>query len=245
MMLVRLAVALCAVAIVCVGSPTVSAVPDDRLVVGGGAGVAMLHGVPVQVAYWAHLCTLAAVGYDADDNLVGITNAHCSYDTHGNQWLGDEVVHAAHLNEPEPGGVNVEVIGTVAYISGGNPVVPGPNGVGLDYAVIVFDKSMVIPTATIGDTTIRRIAEPPPPGTVLCKQGVTTGRTCGVMIGTIGPYILNTVTEFTGDSGAPIVVDDAVVGIQWVTGAASSMTAIMADLDSRGGVGSGFRLVTS
>lgn len=78
----------------------------------------------------------------------------------------------------------------------------------------------------------------------MCKEGVTTGYSCGTMLGTVGPYIIDTITESTGDSGAPIVVDDALVGIQWVSGGATAMTAIMADLDRRGGIGSGFRLVT-
>lgn len=242
-----LAAVVCAAAIACAGSPTAPADPPRPVPLGGGMGVALLHGIPLLEANWFWFCTLAAVGYDAHGNLVGITNAHCVYDYRGRQWPGDELVAESALSAAiaDPAAAdNVEIIGTVAYISGGNPLVPGPNGVGLDYAVVVFDESKVTPVPTVVGKPVRRIAPPPPPGTTMCKEGVTTGYSCGTMLGTVGPYIVDTITESTGDSGAPIVVDDALVGIQWVSGGATAMTAIMADLDRRGGIGSGFRLVT-
>lgn len=239
----RLAVALCATTIACV-SPAATAAADHTMPIGGGLGVAMLHGVPLAEATFAYFCTLAAVGYDAADNLIGITNAHCVYDRSGNQWPGDEVVLESAFSDPEADVDNAEVVGTVAHISGGNPLVPGPNGSGLDYAVIVFDKSKVHPTATVGATTINHIAPPPPPGTPLCKLGITTGWSCGVLLGTLGPYIMDTITESSGDSGAPILVGDTVIGIQWVTGGATAMTAILDDLNRRGGPGAGFRLAS-
>ncbi len=212
------------------------------LPLGGGMGVALPHGVPMAEARRFHACTLTAVGYDAMDNLIGITNAHCVYDDDGHQWPGDEVL--AHSAVAVAAGQR-EAIGRVAHISGGNPIIPGPNGIGLDYAVIVFDRDKVVAAPTIAGVPIRRIAPPPPPGAHVCKQGITTGLTCGVMLRTSGPYIVNTIAEGAGDSGSPVVAGDALIATQWVTGAGTAMTAILADLDRRGGPGAGFRLATA
>ncbi|WP_280357259.1 hypothetical protein [Nocardia otitidiscaviarum] len=231
----RLVAALAAGALLCSGAARAEAAPRPVIALGGGMGVAMLHGVPLAEATWMWFCTLTAVGYDRHSDLVGITNAHCVYDRQGRQWPGDEVVAVSPAGDT--------VVGRVEFISGGNPLVPGPNGPGLDYAVIVFDRSVVTPLPTVVGNPVRRIAPPPPPGTTLCKLGITTGLTCGVMLGTVGPYVVNSVTENIGDSGAPIVVGDALVASQWLTGGATAMTAIVADLDRRGGAGAGFRLI--
>ncbi|MVU83968.1 peptidase S1 [Nocardia sp. ET3-3] len=198
-----------------------------RVPVGGGTGVALSWGAPVGSLSLVHYCTLTAIGSDAAGNLVGLTNAHCAFER------GD----AVYPHDPSLGR-----IGTVDYVSGGNPIGPGPHGVGLDYSVILFDRSMVDPVATVGDTTIRRIAAPPPEGTPVCKQGDTSGRTCGTTLSSMGPYLVTTVPEFPGDSGAPVVAGDALIGNQWVWGGSSSITAILDDLDRRGGVGAGFHL---
>ncbi|MEV6278350.1 hypothetical protein [Nocardia sp. NPDC051832] len=230
------------VAAVC-GDPGVSVAAEQQLIpLAGGMGVALPHGVPMAEARLFHLCTLTAVGYDARDNLIGITNAHCVYDDDGHQWLGDEVL--AHSAVAVASGPR-EPIGRVAHISGGNPIIPGPNGIGLDYAVIVFDRTKVVASATVAGVPIRRIAPPPPPGTHVCKQGITTGLTCGVVLGTNGPYVANTIAEGAGDSGAPVVAGDALIATQWVTGAGTAMVDILSDLDRRGGPGAGFRLATA
>ncbi|WP_162958184.1 peptidase S1 [Nocardia yunnanensis] len=211
-----------------------------RVPVGGGTGVALQWGAPVGSVALVHFCTLTAIGSDAAGNLVGLTNAHCASGSqrHG---VGDAVYPQSAV---AGGGFDpaVERIGTVDYISGGNPIAPGPHGVGLDYAVIVFDRDKVEPVATVGDTTIRRIAAPPPEGTPVCKQGNTSGRTCGTTLTSMGPYLVTTVPEFPGDSGAPVVAGDALIGNQWVWGGSSSITAILEDLDRRGGLGAGFHL---
>ncbi|MEV6278349.1 hypothetical protein [Nocardia sp. NPDC051832] len=228
---------LCAAAIF-VAPANSSAAPPRPFPLGGGMGIALLRGVPLQEASWFHFCTLTAIGHDKAGNLIGITSGHCAYDDQGHQWPGDEVLVqslvSAGLAE------YVEVVGTVAHISGGNPVVPGPNGVGLDYAVILFDPAKV----TAAPTTARRITAPPPAGTPLCKEGISTGRTCGVMTGTIDPYLVHTVSAIRGDSGAPILAGDALIGSQWIGFGGTAMTAILADLDQRGGLGAGFQLAT-
>ncbi|MEC3919520.1 hypothetical protein [Nocardia sp. CDC160] len=207
-----------------------------RVPVGGGTGVALAWGVPVGSLSLLHFCTVTAIGVDGAGNLVGLTNAHCAYEP------GD-AVYLQSAVEPGAGhDPSVGRIGTVEYVSGGNPIGPGPHGVGLDYAVIVFDRSKVNPVATVGDTTIRGIAAPPPEGTPVCKQGTTSGRTCGTTLTSMGPYLVTTVPEFPGDSGAPVVAGETLIGNQWVWGGSSAMTAILEDLDRRGGVGAGFHL---
>lgn len=218
-----------------------AAAPRNRVAVGGGTGLALLHGAPLTDHAFLHLCTLTAIGYDAAGNLIGLTNAHCEYEG-GTQWLHDQVLLTSAAFAPGATAADVDVLGTVEYISGGNPVIPGPNGPGLDYAVIVFDKAVVAPVATVAETTIRTIASPPAPGTGVCKQGATSGRTCGIAIATVGSYMLTTVPEYPGDSGAPVVAGDALLGNQWVWGGGSAMSAIVSDLDRRGGIGAGFHL---
>ncbi|MFF2554139.1 hypothetical protein ACFVUS_24285 [Nocardia sp. NPDC058058] len=215
--------------------------PRTRVQVGGGTGLALLWGAPLTEHAILHVCTLTAIGYDAADNLIGLTNAHCEYDG-DRQWPNDLVLLESEAFAPGAKIADLHLLGRIAYISGGNPVVPGPNGPGLDYAVILFDKSQVEPVATVGDTTIRTLSAPPPTGTPVCKQGATTARTCGVTLTTAGPYLLTTVSEFPGDSGSPVVMGDTLIGNHWSWGAGTSITAILTDLNRRGGLGAGFHL---
>jgi hypothetical protein len=140
-------------------------------------------------------------------------------------------------NNAQDPDLDTGVIGTVAYISGGNPVVPGPNGPGLDYAVIKLDKTKVTPTATVGSVTIARIGPPPNAGTIICKQGRTSGLTCGTKLLNVGDYFTHTIWASPGDSGAPVAAGQTLVGNQWVTGGSTSMVAIINYLNVRGGVG--------
>ncbi|MGW4241085.1 hypothetical protein [Nocardia sp. NPDC004722] len=218
--------------------------PSGRVPVGGGTGIALPEGqsfpVPGGTLRFFSYCTLTAIGYDALGNLVGLTNAHCMYEDE-RQQVGDEVFSWTGVTD-QGAAHDPRALGTVEFVGRGNPIVPGPNGPGLDYGIIVFDKALVQPVDTVGETTIRRIAPPPAAGTPVCKQGYTSGRTCGTMLTTAGPYLVSTVSEIPGDSGAPVVSDDALVGNSWMWGGGSSITAIIADMDARGGVGAGFHL---
>jgi trypsin-like peptidase len=227
-----------------VASPSAPAAADVQL--GGGSGIVFGHGQPVTANYYWY-CTLTAVGYDRDGNLVGLTNAHCFYDNDGNQWPGDQIyaerAAPGTALQPQRGSqpdLELGVIGTVEHISGGNPIFPGPNGRGLDYAVIRLDESKVQPTATVGGITISEIGDTPGPGTIMCKHGRTSGLTCGMQLLDVKPYFTHTVWVDGGDSGSPVVVGETLVGNAWVTGAGTSMTAIAADLEARGELGAGF-----
>jgi hypothetical protein len=135
------------------------------------------------------LCTLTTIGTDNRGNLVGFTSAHCG---------GPGAQVAA---EAAPG---AGVIGTMVA---GND--------NLDYAVIQFDTNKVTPVNNFKNFLITGIGPDPSFGQVACKLGRTTGYSCGV---TWGPgeqpgTIVNQVCGQPGDSGAPVTVDNRLVGM--------------------------------
>ena len=131
---------------------------------------------------------------------------------------------------------------------------------GLDYAVIRFDPAKVQPVSNWKNFAIDGIGPDPAFGEVACKLGRTTGYSCGV---TWGPgqdpgTILNQVCGQPGDSGAPVTVNNKLVGM--IHGAFSddlptcivkfiplhtpavtmSINSILADLTARDRPGAGF-----
>lgn len=179
-------------------------------------------------------CTLTAIGHDNRGKLIGFTSAHCG-------GPGAQVASEAAVDRG--------VLGTMVA---GNE--------GLDYAVIEFDPHKVLPVDTVNGFQIDGLAPDPTFGQVACKLGRTTGYSCGV---TWGPgdkpgTILNQVCGQPGDSGAPVTVDNHLVGM--IHGAFSedlptcvvkyvplhtpavtmSMSSIMADVDAKNRPGAGF-----
>jgi hypothetical protein len=134
-------------------------------------------------------CTLTAIGTDSWGDLVGFTSAHCG---------GPGAVVAAE---------GAEAAGPVGEMVAGNEA--------LDYAVIRFDRTKVIPTNNVNGFIIDGLGPDPAFGQVACKLGRTTGYSCGV---TWGPgeqpgTILNQVCGQPGDSGAPVTVNNKLVGM--------------------------------
>jgi hypothetical protein len=179
-------------------------------------------------------CTLTTIGHDKNGELIGFTSAHCG-------GPGAEVA-------AESAGGN----GTVGTMVAGND--------NLDYAVIRFDPDKVTPVANFDGFVIDGIGPDPAFGQLACKQGVTTGNSCGV---TWGPgqdpgTIVMQVCGRQGDSGAPVTVDNLLVGM--IHGAFSedlptcvvkyiplhtpavvmSINAVLADLEAKGRPGAGF-----
>jgi hypothetical protein len=160
--------------------PASTASADDRVPLGGGAGIVVNTGT---------LCTLTAIGHDKFGALIGFSSAHCG---------GPGAPVAAE------GAENRGPIGTMVA---GND--------NLDYAVIKFDPAKVIPVANFNNFAINGIGPEPSFGQVACKQGRTTGNSCGV---TWGPgqdpgTLLMQVCGGPGDSGAPVTVDNQLVGM--------------------------------
>lgn len=185
------------------------------------------------------LCTLTAIGTDDRGNLIGFTSAHCG---------GPGAVVAAE---------SAQTAGTVGEMVAGNDI--------LDYAVIRFDPTKVTPVNEVNGFRIDGIGPDPKFGEVACKLGRTTGYSCGV---TWGPgqepgTIVNQVCGQPGDSGAPVTVNNRLVGM--IHGAFSeelptcvvkfiplhtpavtmSINTQLADIVAKGRPGSGFRPIGS
>ena len=179
-------------------------------------------------------CTLTTIGNDTRGNLIGFTSAHC-------------------------GGPGAQVASERAQSSGVVGTMVAGNE-GLDYAVIQFDPAKVQPVNSIDGFEIDGLGPDPAFGENACKLGRTTGFSCGV---TWGPgdkpgTIINQVCGQPGDSGAPVTVNNQLVGM--IHGAFSedlptcvvkfiplhtpavtmSMTAVLDDVDAKNRPGSGF-----
>ncbi|CDZ89627.1 serine protease [Rhodococcus ruber] len=193
--------------------------------VAAAADPAVLGGGSGIVMDGRNYCTLTTIGPDSGGRLVGFTAGHC-----GN--AGSTVASEA---DPDAG-----VVGTITYTDAD-----------LDYAVIVFEPAKVVPVNRVGNTTITGIGGPAQFPDIVCKQGRTTGQTCGVAYGDVfgsGQTWTQTCVDL-GDSGGPVVVGTTLVGMVngYLTVAClgpevgTSMTAVVGDADARGGAGAGFR----
>jgi hypothetical protein len=224
--LLRLAAALVTAASVgLAGVPGMPARADDKLPLGGGAGI---------VVNGDTLCTLTTIGTDGKGELIGFTSAHCG---------GPGAPVAAEAAKDR---------GTLGTMVSGND--------NLDYAVIQFDPAKVIPVANFNGFVISGIGPDPTFGQIACKQGRTTGNSCGVTWGmgqTPGTIVMQ-VCGRPGDSGAPVTVNNLLVGM--IHGAFSdnlptcvvkyiplhtpavvmSMSSILADINSKNRPGAGF-----
>jgi len=193
------------------------------------------------------VCTLTTIGHDRAGRLVGLTAGHC-------------------------GGRGSAVKAEKSMGSGVLGVITESN-FRWDYAVIEFDKSKVTPQRSYRGLTISGPGPRPVFGQSACKAGRTTGTTCGIVWGNdpqVPTFTLSQVCSNHGDSGAPIVVGNKVVGllnggrvIRNIGGTgleidvpctnpnfpihnpaiSTPMTIILDDLNGRNIVGSGFRAI--
>lgn len=218
-----------------VGAGSAAAAPT--VPVGPGTGFYPQGGVPIAQAG----CTINSVGRDSANRLVAITAGHCLqnlapgtpvFKTVGQQQIGTVTANKAYT-PPAGGGI-----------------ITPPSQTTLDYGVLQLDENVVIPsrvsesgrltTASVGDAGLFQIG---------CKEGISTGHTCGLIIGQ-GPIHYNTFgVSGPGDSGAPFVVGTKLVGltvgINPSTGQFqyNKITPVLAAINANGGVGAGFTLV--
>jgi hypothetical protein len=141
-------------------------------------------GTPVMVNGVAG-CTLTAAGYDAAGTPVAFTAAHCS-----------ERIDAPVLLRSDPA---AGVIGTVATR---NEI--------LDYSVIRLDPAVVVPVRQAG---VSGRGPAPEFGDVVCKDGLTTGHTCGITWQREGVKFWSHACAGYGDSGGPVTRDGRLVGL--------------------------------
>ena len=185
------------------------------------------------------LCTIAATGYDRDGRKIAITAGHC-----GN--IGDSVSSADSWRVGNSGTV-------IAH--GGD----------LDYSVIELGSNARVTRSYNGVTVNSVGGETPNSGRRICKSGVATGTTCGNVWSKDHQTNISQVCAMPGDSGAPVMEDDRLVGMvsggtvpnydlacrtPWqgdlfMPTVSTNMDAVVYDMDSRGGAGAGFRLPDS
>ncbi|ORA97854.1 hypothetical protein BST33_17830 [Mycolicibacter minnesotensis] len=216
------------------GLPTAAAT-EDKILLGGGAAI---------VLHDDALCTLTTIGRDGAGSLVGFTAAHC-------------------------GGPGSIVLVEGAEDHGGVGTVVAADE-GLDYAVIEFDPVKVASIADYEGFGIYGIgsAEPAEPAAAgpdgpeqpadaehgAVRHACKLGRGTGLMCFDIGPAGVDPAGEpwwEPGDDGAPVTVDDLLVGMVHDGSVPSGpltqpgpgivlFQAILDDVDAKGGPGAGF-----
>ncbi|WP_330184175.1 S1 family peptidase [Nocardia sp. NBC_01503] len=170
-------------------------------------------------------CTVTTIGHDSAGRLVGLTAGHCG-DPGAKVWA-----------EKDRGAGQ---IGKFVY-----------SNHDLDYAVIEFFGDRVIPVNHIGNVTITGLGGPPNFPMIVCKEGRTTGNTCGLSWGDVFASNVETWSQMCvveGDSGAPVVVGTTLVGMVnaylalacFGPEVGTNMSSIMADLNAHGGAGAGY-----
>ncbi|GAB18379.1 peptidase S1 family protein [Gordonia effusa NBRC 100432] len=151
--------------------------------VGGGSGILVLKGGNSAAA-----CTMTTVGRSKTGKLIGITAGHCGKP-------GQRVFSETFQNRGQ--------IGTITYSASD-----------LDMAIIELNPAKVVPLRTVRGVTIRKIdpraAQFP---TIACKEGRTTGNTCGVVWFSEGTAHYSQICVIEGDSGSPVVVGDRLIGM--------------------------------
>ncbi|WP_278260964.1 S1 family peptidase [Nocardia sp. AG03] len=176
----------------------------------------------------AFQCTLTTVGHDGAGRLVGLTAGHC----------GDAGASVAAEVDPGYG-----EIGRFVY-----------SNADLDYAVIEFTPGRIVPVNRIGNVTITGVGAPAQFPNIVCKEGRTTGNTCGIAWGDVFQTNMETWSQMCvveGDSGAPVVIGSTLVGMVnaylavacFGPEVGTNMNAIMNDMNARGAQGSGYQPV--
>ncbi len=160
--------------------------PGEDLPRGGGSGILVLKGGNSAAA-----CTLTTIGRSKTGKLIGITAGHCGTPP------GQKVYSETFQDRGQAG--------TITYSASD-----------LDMAIIEMDASRVVPLRTVRGVTIRSVDPPRPigfPPTIACKEGRTTGNTCGIAWFSEGDVHLSQLCVIEGDSGSPVVVGDRLVGM--------------------------------
>ncbi|GAA3957045.1 serine protease [Gordonia caeni] len=168
-----------------IGVGTSQAAPSVSL--GGGSGILVLKGGNSAAA-----CTVTTVGRPtAGPNrgkLIALTAGHCGKP-------GQRVLSERAQNRGPIGTI------TQSYSD-------------IDLAIIELDAAKVRPVSTVGGVTIKRISNKPVSfPTVICKEGRTTGHTCGVTWFSDGAAHFSQMCVIEGDSGSPVVVGNTLVGM--------------------------------
>ena len=170
------------------------------------------------------LCTLTAIGSDDADRLIGFTAAQCGA-------VGSPVV--------ADGAEDEGIVGTVLVVDGG-----------LGYAVIEFDPAKVAGIRNYEGFVIKGVDADPDHAQQACKLGRATDISCwDHESGAVDPD--GNGWWQPGDDGAPVTVNDLIVGmvrdssvpVAPLAQPASGIvlfSEILDDVNVKGGPGSGF-----
>lgn len=171
------------------------------------------------------LCSITTIGHDNAGRLVGLTAGHC----------GDAGSPVVAEYKPDSGVVGTIVVSNSDY----------------DYAVIQFDPAKVTPVNRVGNVTITSIGAPALFPQVACKEGRTSGNTCGIVYGDLlqSQETWSQTCVIEGDSGAPLVVGTTLVAmVNAYFGVAcfgpeigTNISSIVHNMNVSGGPGAGFR----
>lgn len=143
-------------------------------------------------------CTLGAAGTDNSGNKVGITAAHCF----SHEADGAVIYKATGTNR-----ATRTPIGVISHR--GTYVHPTPTGDNRDWLVIKFDDDVNL-TSNGPGARITSTAAAITSGQFIngCKDGVTSGVTCGI-VSTVSPTkYQNFAFMDSGDSGGPFFVNN-------------------------------------
>ena len=158
-------------------------------------------------------CTMAVVGTDRYGNKVGISAAHC-VSIQGANYAPD----GAPVYRWTPNNAPREQIGTIAHRSWNGTGYPvqqaNSNNVGafgIDWVVIKLRDDAIL-TSNGPGVRIDGVGSSNPGG-VMCKDGQSTGVTCGWITGQTGDRIFNLAVIGPGDSGGPAYQGTKIVGM--------------------------------
>lgn len=134
----------------------------------------------------AAACTLTAIGHSGG-KLVGLTAGHCG-------TPGQKVYSETFIDRGE--------VGTITYSTDD-----------LDMAIIEFNHRAA-PLRTVRGATITGINRNQPAfPSIVCKEGRTTGNTCGVTWFSDRGEHVTQMCVIEGDSGAPVISGNKLVGM--------------------------------
>lgn len=154
-----------------------------KIYLGGGSGILILKGGNSAAA-----CTLTTIGHSKTGKLIGITAGHCGKP-------GQKVYSETQQDRGQAG--------TITYSASD-----------LDMAIIEFNPAKVVPLRTVRGVSIDGVdTRPVDFPTIVCKDGRTTGETCGITWFSDGDAHFSQMCVIEGDSGSPVLVGDRLVGM--------------------------------
>lgn len=188
-------------------------------------------------------CTMGAVGTDSSGNKVGISANHCI-------WREPDGATVYRWARTAAGRTP---IGRLAHR--GDYARP-PTGPANDWVVIQFNDDAVLTSNGPGARITGIAPANLPQVTIGCKDGITTGVTCGVITTRSTATYMNLALIGDGDSGGPFFVNDhdwAGINYGWTTGFPgvpgtiyTRATKILSDIEAGSNpVGKGFRITNT